>query len=340
MAIPVYNDLDLLGASKLTGLAAPTLGADAVNKTYADTAAGVSGDVQFNNAGVGAGAANVKIEGGNLRLVNTTDPVAPVSGLILYSKSIAGKSLPKTIGPSGIDTYLQSALHGNSVFQISPSNTTGVNLIGGQVSAAATISHVQTIASANPFQATRRVRASTTGTAGNAAGIRTPYGQWFLGNAAGFGGFFFRAQIGMSINLAGGQKFCGMMSGIAPLGGDPSALINMIGMGYDAADASTGNWFFLRNDGVGVATKVDLGTGAARNINDGYDLIMFARPNSTQIFVRITNLQTGTVVLDTSYTTDTPTVNTGLTFTWQVRNGAVAAGDSIDIAKAYIETDF
>ena len=114
----------------------------------------------------------------------------------------------------------------------------------------------------------------------------------------------------------------------------------MIGMGYDAADLSTGNWFLLRNDGTGVATKVDLGTGAARNTIDGYDLVMHAKPNTAEVFVRIINLQTGAVVLDTSYTTDIPAVNTGLAFKCECRNGAVAAADNIEIAKCYIESDY
>jgi hypothetical protein len=123
------------------------------------------------------------------------------------------------------------------------------------------------------------------------------------------------------------------------LAGDPSALLNMCGMGYDAGDASTGNWFFLRNDGAGVATKVDLGTNAARNTTHGYDLIMFNPPNSGDLYVRIVNLHTGVLVLDTVYTTDLPAVNTGMAFKCDVRNGAVAAADNIEMATAYIESD-
>ena len=96
----------------------------------------------------------------------------------------------------------------------------------------------------------------------------------------------------------------------------------------------------MRNDGTGVATKVDLGAGAARNINDGYDLIMFVKPNSAELFVRITNVQSGATVLDTSYTTDVPAVNTALAFKCEVRNGAVAAADNIEVSKVYIETDY
>ena len=302
---------------------------------------GTSGKVQFNNAAAFDGAANVEIDTGNLKLIQTADPAAPANGLAIYANLTAGRALPKMRGATNLPFELQQALHGASVFAITPANgTTTPIAMGGVLTTATTISHVQTFASANRWQATKRTRFQTSITAGNASGVRTGYGQWFLGNSAGFGGFFLRAQFGMNINLAGGQKFCGLAFASTAIAGDPSGLLNMCGMGYDAADSSVGNWQFMRNDGAGVATKVDLGTGAARNLIDGYDLVMFVKPNSAELFVRIVNLQTGAVVLDTSYTTDIPAVNTALSFKCEVRNGAVAAADNIEIAKAYIESDY
>lgn len=303
---------------------------------------GGSGDIQYNNAGSFAGAANVEINGGNLQLMGTTTPAAPASGnLLVYAQSKAARVLPHIIGPSGIDTSLQVSLHANAVFLCSPSNgSSAPNVMGGALTTASSIGHVQTLASANRWQATRRTRFQTSTAAGNASGMRTPYTQWFFGNASGFGGFFFRAQLGMNINLDGGQKFLGLCNSTALLAGEPSALTNMCGMGYDSTDASTGNWFFMRNDGTGTATKVDLGASAARNTTHGYDLIMFAAPNSQTLNVLIINLDTNTTILNTNYTTDLPAVNTGLAMKADVRNGAQSASDGLEIAKLYIETDY
>ncbi len=307
---------------------------------------GSANQVQYNSGGTGfGGAANVSIEGGNLNLGATTDPSAPSSGLTLYSKSVAGRLLPKIVGPVGIDTILQAGLHGNAVMMISPANTTTApNCWGGTLTTAATMSSPITIASANPWLATWRKRFQTSTAAGNITGMRTAYLQYFLGTA-GFGGFWFRAQFGHNINLNGGQKFIGLCASTAALAATAnsvSALLNMCGVGYDSSDSSAGNWFFLRNDGAGAATKVDLGSGMARaNTTHGYDLIMFAPPDgSTEIFVRIVNIHDGTVILDTSYTTDLPTANTGMAFKCEVNNGAVAAADNIECAKVYIETDY
>jgi hypothetical protein len=306
---------------------------------------GSTGEIQYNNVGAFAGAAEVEIDQGKLKLVSGADPSAPTAGLILYSKSVAGRHLPKIIGPSGIDTVMQVGLHGNSVFMVAPANgTTAPTAWGGVLTTAATMSHQQTIASANPWLATRRTRFASAATAGSSTGMRTAYAQWFRGNAAGFGGFFFRIQFGQNINLNGSQKFFGLCASTAVLAttaGAVGALLNMCGMGYDTTDANTGNWFFYRNDGAGTATKVDLGAAnAARATTHGYDLVIYSPPNGTELFVRVVNLHTGVVVLETSYTTDLPAVNVGMAFKAETNNGAVASSTDIEVAKAYIETDY
>jgi hypothetical protein len=303
--------------------------------------AGTTGEIQFNNAGAFGGAANVEVESGNLKLITTTDPATPTGGLIHYSKVIAGRLLPKIIGPSGVDTVMQVGLHGNSVMMVAPANaTTAPTVWGGVLTTAATMSHQQTIASANRWLATRRTRFQTSTTINNATGMRTAYVQWFRGNAAGFGGFWFRCQLGQNININGGQKFVGLCASTGALAGEPSALLNMCGMGFDSTDLATGNWQFMYNDGTGSAAKVDLGVDAARNTTTGYDLVMFMAPNSSELFVRIVNLATNVVVLETSYTgANVPVVNTGMAFAAQVRT-TTAAADNLEIAKVYIESDY
>lgn len=309
------------------------------------SAQGNTGEVQFNNAGAFAGAANVEVESGNLKLVSTTDPLPPSSAIVLYSKSIAGRHLPKFVGPSGIDTIFQVGFSGNSIFLVSPaSGTTAPSVIGGTLTTATTMSAQQTIASANPWQATWRKRFQSAATAASVTGMRTAYVQWFRGNAAGFGGFWFRAQLGQNLNVTGAQCFVGLCASTAALGtaaASVSALLNSIGMGYDTTDLNTGNWFLIRNDGTGVATKVDLGVDAARNTTHGYDLIIYCPIGAaTEIFVRVVNIHTNVVVLETSYTTDIPAVNTGMAFKAEINNGAVASAVNLEISKVYIETDY
>ena len=308
---------------------------------------GTANQVQYNDgAGGFAGAGNVEIDTGNLKLVSTSDPAAPTGGIVSYSKSVAGRHLPKIIGPAGIDTIMQVGLHGNSVVMIAPtSGTTAPTIWGGTLTTAATMSLQFTAASANPWLATSRKRFQTAATAGSATGCRLAYTQWFRANATGFGGFWFRCQFGQNLNITGSQAFVGLCASTAILNtaaGSAGNLINCIGVGYDTTDANTGNWFLMRNDGSGTCTKVDLGTGAARaNTTHGYDLIIYCPPGAaTAIFVRIVNIHTGATVLDTSYDTDIPAVNTGMAMKCEVNNGAVASATNIELAKLYIESDY
>lgn len=284
---------------------------------------------------------NVEIENGVLRLATAAAPPAPATGgLNLYAESRAGRPWAMMRGPAHLSAALQAQLGGPFVFWLEPtSGTSAPTVFGGTLTTAATLSFQFTAGSTNKWTSTPRKRFQTSTTAGNTSGMRTSYTQWFSGSAAGYGGFFFRAQLGMNINLNGGQKFVGLCASTAALGGEPSALVNMCGMGYDSTDASTGNWFFMRNDGTGTATKVDLGTNAARNTTDGYDLMMYMAPGGSELFVRIVNINSGVVVLDTSYTTDLPAANTGLAFKAEVRNGAQAAADNLEVAGVYIEVD-
>jgi hypothetical protein len=281
-----------------------------------------------------------------VELESIADPaVPPANILLLYAKKIAGKVLPKFIGPSGIDTILQTGFSGNSIAVVSASSgATTPSVIGITLTNSGTLSATITIASANRWQATFKKLFTSAGAAASTGGTRQNYVQFFRGNAAGFGGFFFRAQFGQGANVNGAQCFFGLCASTALLAtsaGAVGALVNMIGMGYDTTDASTGNWFIFRNDGAGSAVKVDLGTGAARNTNDGYDLILYCPPGAaTDIFVRVVNIHTGTVVLDTSYNTDLPAVNTGLCFKAEMNNGAIASAVIPQIAKVYIESDY
>ena len=284
-------------------------------------------------------------DNGVLTIPVTTMPSAPaVSTLSLFARNLAGRAMPSFIGPSGIDSFVQPHLGGNRVLFISPtSGTTAPNAVGGNVGVAGTASFQHSFASSNRWLSTGRKRYQTSTTAGNAASTRQAYLNWFRGSAAGFGGFFFRIQFGTSINLNGSQCFVGLCPATGALGGDPSTdfPVNMCGMGFDAADPSTGNWQFFRNDGVGSPVKVDLGaTEAARSTNVGYELAMFIAPGGAELFVQITNLNTGNDILTTSYTTDIPAADTGMALKCDIRNGAVAAACNIEWAKIYIESDY
>lgn len=284
-------------------------------------------------------------DNGVLTLPVAAAPSAPAVGrMSLFARSLGGRAMPAFVEPSGLDSFVQPHLGGNRILQVTPtSGTTAPTAWGGSVGVAGTASFQQSFASTNRWLSTARKRYTSTTTAGNAVSTRTAYLSWFRGSAANFGGFYFRVQFGININLNGSQCFVGLCPATGALGGDPSTdfPVNMCGMGFDAADPSTGNWQFFRNDGVGSPVKVDLGaTEAARSTNVGYELVMFMAPGGSELFVQITNLNTGNDILTTSYTTDIPAANTGMALKCDARNGAVAAACNLEWAKIYIESDY
>jgi hypothetical protein len=301
---------------------------------------GSNNQLQFKNGAAFAGATNVEIAQGALRLLPQSTPTAPASGVLLYSETLAGRDVPYYMTSSGRKDAVGPAFFGKQVpFQVGVANgTTAPPTIGGSVVTAATLSYQFSAISTNRYTSMPRKRYNTA-SANATTGIRQDYGMFYSGNAAGYGGVFFSARFGVNANKLS-TVFVGLTSSTAALGGNASALTNMIGMGYDLTDPITGNWFLMKNNGAGTAQRIDLlATNAARAGDIGFELNMYNPPNSTTWFVYITNLNTGAVVLNTSYVADAevPVVNTGLAMKAEIRNDAVATNANIEHHYIYVE---
>lgn len=272
-------------------------------------------------------------------LVSTDPPETPPADVLtLYARKRAGRMLPVWVAPSGVENAVQPQLWGNRVMLWLPGSGTGIGSFGLTPTTGATLSHPAP-ATTTIAESMYRTRFATSTTAGNAAGVRDAVNTIWRGNSAGRGGFFahFRFCSG-NISLAGGQKFIGLSSSTAALGGEPSALADVLGVGKDIADTQ---WQFMRRAGTGTVQKVSLGVNVANN--QAFDLFLYSPPNGSAIFARVTQLNfdgTSTVLLDTSYTTDIPANTTLLGRQCQVRNGATAAADNFDLVRSYLESDF
>lgn len=271
---------------------------------------------------------------------NTTDPVAPGSGLKLYSKTRAGRRMPHFIGPSGVDSALQSALFGNRVMLWTPGTGSSFSALGlTPTSAAATVSH-PTLSTSSIAESIYRTRHQTSTTVGNAAGLRDSTATIWRGNAAGRGGFFLHHRFcsGTIAGASAGQFINGLSSSTAALAAEPSALTDVLGVGKDIADT---NWQFMRRQGSNAVVKTNL--GVAYGINQAFDLVMFCAPNSSEIFVTVRQHNfdgTFTTLLDTSYNTSIPLNNTFLARRHQVRNGASALAMNFEMVRSYVESDY
>lgn len=270
----------------------------------------------------------------------TGDPSAPTSGHMLsYAKSIAGRIMPKFVGPSGIDTAVQPAFFGNGIRILAPGASTVMSTFGAVAPiAVGTVSH-PTIAAGNLRTQTRRATVTSAATANSASELRTNAVECWRGNAPGWGGFFASTRFAISSTTALQRTAVGLFSTTAAISTtqNPSALTNVIIMGNDSADA---NMQIMHNDGSGSCTKIDLGANfPSTNTSAVYEVIFFAPPNANFVNYRVIRLDTGDVAEGT-ITTDLPDQARFLSWHAYANNGGTAAAVVLEVMRYYLETDY
>lgn len=142
------------------------------------------------------------------------------------------------------------------------------------------------------------------------AGIRVSSSNLLRGNAAGVGGFYFEMTWGPATGVATAthRAFAGLtVATTAPTDVQPSTLVDMIGMGWDAADT---NIQLMHNDASGTATKVDLGASFPVPTADRtkvYRIRIWCAPNESKLNWEVCDCGTGAVVSGTTgASTDIP----------------------------------
>lgn len=301
-------------------------------------APGSVNEVIYNKAGVLGGAANIEIStAGNLLLVATTDPATPSAGTLeMYAKTIAGRTLPKVKGPSGLDYVLQPALFQNSNYWWTMTGATAGVWLNTAGNGAGTFQATNPTAAGTLYTAQKRSRYSNVVTTTNQVlGQRNTDAVFFRGASANLGGFFFYTRCGFDTWTNGGRFFAGMATATTVISADPSALNNTVGFSVDVAD--NGAIQFLTRGTA--ATKQS--TGLTISTGKGYDIFIFNAPNSATFTYRIVDLITAAEFSGTA-TLNPPAASTLLTANVLASNAAVTPVNSIQlgISKIYIETDY
>ena len=270
----------------------------------------------------------------------TNEPSAPAANNVhIYGKNIAGRIVPKWIGPSGVDTPFQAALWGNNTILWTPTTATAGVWQGTAGSSLGTYTTALPTTT-NFYTAMKRGQWATVVTTLNQqVGQRSSENMFFRGSVAGQGGFFFFCRFGTTTWTAGDRLFVGLSGGTtAIVTGNPSALLNMMGFAIDAGDTAI---TFMHNDGSGVATKDTIAGQPTLASNQGYDAYIFAKPNDTTIYYRLVNINTGAEIINTSTTTDLAVNTTMMAAHAHMSNGANTPVTSaqIGVNRMYIESD-
>jgi hypothetical protein len=210
--------------------------------------------------------------------VLASDPAAPASGLLAYSKSVSGMIAPKVVGAGNHPVALQNALWDRRWCMWRPSSYNGTwtsidGVISGNVLYLAP-------ATTNAYTLTYRSFFGNVATTLNQTlGIRN-FIQVCRGAVSGVGGFYFYARAGFEVWTNGGRMAVGPGPGSNAVSADPSSN-NPDAMYFIIDSADNGLISFYTRNGYGAATKTSTGLTAASG--KGYDFYIFCEPGDTKI---------------------------------------------------------
>jgi len=309
------------------------------------TPGGNSGEVQYNNGGAFAGAADVEIEGGQLRLPSIATPTAPAAdGVKLFGASFGGRAMPAALYPSGVVSAFTQPVIGDGDFRFwIPTTGTGVSVMGWPTATTAGTATGATKGFGNRRTNIQRIEYLVTVAATTAVASWRMSSSGFAinGNSSWEGGFTGFMYGGPSTGQTNSSHrfFMGLGDTAAPSDVDPSTLLQIAGVGWDAADTELQ---FMHNDASGTATKVALGASFTKPSSDRsvmYRLRMFAPPGTSRsLNYEVTELESQVTATGT-VTTDLPPVTSYVTPKMYTSVGGVSAVTGFAIGPVYFFTD-
>lgn len=277
------------------------------------------------------------------RTAVTTPLAAPSSGeMVQFPLTRAGFTRPAFRNADGLFQSIQPALYGfNNVWWFPTHNSTTVstNAIGLNNVGTATAAAVNSSALATYL--VRLEYLVTVASSSAVAGYRLATGSWgyIRGTSAKIGGFYMVLRWGPTTGVATAtaRAFAGT-AGIGTLTDvDPSSLLNVVGMGWDAADTQVQ---IMHNDGAGTCTKIPLGASWPRPTSDRtavYEIHVYAPPNSSNIYYTALDLVNDLEASGT-ITTNIPSTTTGMVPYAYTSVGGTSSVTGITMYGTYIWT--
>lgn len=281
---------------------------------------------------------------GGLDLPHENPSVPPTDTVRVFGRKVGGRMMPAFKGPSGLDTALQPSIARNSV-QKWVANGIGTNVTSiGLTSTSIGTATQALVAPTNIHTAIRRMDYLVTTAATTAIAASQPTSlidQLFRGTGV-LGGFHVVMRFGGATGMpnASHRFYAGLQNSIGNASDtQPSSRNNLIGVGYDSADA---NWHLMHRRGTDAVTKIDLGSLFPRQSVDRskmYELVLFCPPAGTSVTYEFTDLGTGDVALG-NITTNLPDATTLMRPLIAASVGGVSTVIGIAVSSIYIETDY
>lgn len=305
---------------------------------------GTSGEIQYNNAGAFAGATDAEIESGQLRLSAIATPAVPASGgMKLFGVARAGQPWPAFLTPTSGEAHPLQPLIANGNYALyMPAVGTTVTNIGMSPATAGTATGLNVAAGTRLSRMKRIGYRVTTAATTAVASWRNNASQLTIGGGNSWEGGFWGVMHGgpdTGVTNVSHRFFMGLGDTVAPTDVNPSTLLRVVGIGYDAADTQVQ---LMHNDGTGAATKIALGAAFPKPNADStfsYRLRLYAPPGTTQsLSYELENLSTGAVASGT-VTTNLPSISDFLTPKLYASVGSVSSVVGVMVGPIMFQTE-
>jgi hypothetical protein len=284
----------------------------------------------------------------------SASPSAPATDTLrMWAELVGGRMIPRFSGPSGLTTFLQPALFGNRMVMYLPSSgTTGTGSgtsLGPAWTSNGTVTHPTPATTApavsNQMKRTRYANVVTTQNQQLGPRFNTVAEQQFWrGNAAGLGGFFFATRFIVELWAA---STCRIFAGLSETATGSvvisnTVLNNSIGLWHDTTDPNSGanSFNFVTRDAT-TTTKQSIALSNAIAAGNSYDFYMFCPPNGSTVYWLLYD-----IVNNVTYTGNTgttlPTATAFMQPQVQMSNGTAnttVTTVAIGVAGIYVESD-
>lgn len=296
--------------------------------TGATTPGGSDTEVQFNNAGVLDGAPNVTIASDHLRVAdyfelsaNAGFPTAPAASSALarvFGVPMGNATIPAFRMEAGGPFFMLNSQFGKRAKWCRIQTGTSFDSMGiTGMSGTGTGSTISRTPSATTTlgQITRRSSTSTVATNATASqganSFAADTGHYVsCSGTTKAGGFFAHLRGGWATIRSDQRLFMGMHT-LVSFTGDPSARVDLIGIGADQADTDLQ---LMVNDGSGTATKVGLGVAKTAFAGHLLDLYIYVPSGGGSCTVLLHDREDGTTYQPATQVTDLPTADVVLNF--------------------------
>lgn len=263
------------------------------------------------------------------------EPPTPGAGLLaLYAKKVAGRILPKWVGPSGLDSPLQNALWANMIIAWFSGNAANISSLGGAPSNVGTISNPAPT-STNLRTRARRFLITSNTTAGSMASLRSA-----VLCCSRDTGFFYAFRGGLASTVPDIRWFAGLWNAItAPSNVDPTTSTARATIGL-AINSDSGNLKLVHCTDGAAPTVIDLGANFPVNVTDLYELVLTCAPGASSVFYRVRNLSTGNET-EGELSTNLPASTEFLApVVWATNNTTAATAVAWDVSRVVVEIDY